>query len=110
MIIEIPDDNSIIKWRYKDNEDWKSAEISDLIKAYERPPFASITIDEEKMKEYVEQAKAEILAEYKIERPKGEWKHEVIGDKSCVLCTQCFLHFDCESNYCPNCGARMGGD
>ena len=37
MIIEIPDDNSIVKWKYKDNEGWKSAEISDLIKAYERP-------------------------------------------------------------------------
>ena len=35
MIIEIPDDNSIIKWKKNDNEDWKSAEISDLIKAYE---------------------------------------------------------------------------
>lgn len=40
---------------------------------------------------------------------QGEWKHEVIGDKSCVLCNQCFLHFDCESNFCPNCGAQMLG-
>ena len=38
MIIEIPDDNSIVKWRYKDNEDWKSAEISDLIKALRERP------------------------------------------------------------------------
>ena len=38
MIIEIPDENSIIKWKYNDGEDWKIAEISDLIKAYERPP------------------------------------------------------------------------
>lgn len=45
MIIEIPDDNSIVKWRYKDNEDWKSAEISDLIKAYERPQGEWITDD-----------------------------------------------------------------
>ena len=35
MIIEIPDDNSIVKWKKNDNEDWKSAEISDLIMAYE---------------------------------------------------------------------------
>ena len=35
MIIEIPDDNSIIKWKYNDKDDWKIAEISDLIKAYE---------------------------------------------------------------------------
>ena len=44
------------------------------------------------------------------ERPQGEWKHEVIGDKPCVLCNQCFLHFDCESNFCPNCGADMTDD
>ncbi|MBR2248777.1 MAG: hypothetical protein IJ880_17485 [Bacilli bacterium] len=33
MIIEIPDDNSIIKWKYNDKDKWKVAEI----KAYERP-------------------------------------------------------------------------
>ena len=44
-----------------------------------------------------------------VERPQGEWKHEVVGDKLCVLCNQCFLHFDCESNFCPNCGAKMRG-
>ena len=36
MIIEIPDDNSIIKWKKNDKEDWKSAEISDLIEAFEQ--------------------------------------------------------------------------
>lgn len=35
MIIEIPDDNSIVKWKKHDDDDWKSAEISDLIAAYE---------------------------------------------------------------------------
>lgn len=35
MIIEISDDNSIIKWKNNDNDEWKSAEISDLIKVYE---------------------------------------------------------------------------
>ena len=37
MIIEIPDENSIVKWRYNSTEEWQSAEISDLINAYERP-------------------------------------------------------------------------
>lgn len=37
MIIDIPDENSIIKWKYKDTDEWNIAEISDLIKAYERP-------------------------------------------------------------------------
>lgn len=38
MIIEIPDDNSIVKWKKNDKDEWKSAEISDLIKAYEERP------------------------------------------------------------------------
>ena len=37
MIIEIPNDNSIVKWKNDDKDEWKVAEISDLIKAYERP-------------------------------------------------------------------------
>ena len=37
MIIEIPDENSIVKWKNDDKDEWKVAEISDLIKAYERP-------------------------------------------------------------------------
>lgn len=38
MIIVIPEENSIVKWKYNDrdtNEEWKVAEISDLIKAFE---------------------------------------------------------------------------
>ena len=35
MIIEIPDDNSIVKWKKNDKDEWKYAEIADLIKAYE---------------------------------------------------------------------------
>lgn len=38
MLVEIPDDNSIVKWKNNDKEDWKSAEISDLIKVYEARP------------------------------------------------------------------------
>lgn len=38
MIVEIPDDDSIIKWKMNDKDDWKSAEILDLINAYEKSP------------------------------------------------------------------------
>lgn len=38
MIVEIPDDDSIIKWKMNDKDDWKSAEILDLINAYEGSP------------------------------------------------------------------------
>ena len=113
MIIEIPDEDSVIKWKYA-NEDWKYAEISDLIKAYERPSDEVIIAHERIAYERgVADGYAEALEEMKgKERPQGEWKHEIIGDKSCVLCNQCFLHFDCESNFCPNCGAQMmrGGE
>lgn len=37
MIIAIPNENSIIKWKNNDKDEWKYAEISDLIKAYEKP-------------------------------------------------------------------------
>ena len=37
MIIEIPNENSIVKWKNDEKDEWKIAEISDLIKAYERP-------------------------------------------------------------------------
>lgn len=37
MIIEIPNENSIVKWKNDDKDEWKIAEISDLIKAYEKP-------------------------------------------------------------------------
>lgn len=60
-----------------------SLKLIDNAPTVELKPFANIIIDEEKMekmKEYVEQAKAEILAEYKIERPQGEWvrKEDII--------------------------------
>lgn len=38
MIIEIPDENSVIKWKNNEKDEWKSAEISDLINAYEERP------------------------------------------------------------------------
>ena len=47
MIIEVPDENSIIKWKNGDKDEWKSAEISDLIKAYEdRPQSEWIPVSE----------------------------------------------------------------
>lgn len=36
MIIEIPNENSIVKWKNDVKDEWKVAEISDLIKVYER--------------------------------------------------------------------------
>lgn len=38
MIIEIPDGDSIVRWKKNDKDEWESAEISELIKAYEKRP------------------------------------------------------------------------
>lgn len=76
MIIEIPDDNSIVKWKKNDKEDWKTVEISDLIKAYENPkkeivPVCKVTFDKEQLQEIVDKAVAELVADNK--RPEGKW-------------------------------------
>lgn len=40
----------------------------------------------------------------------GRWKYvEVIGFGLLSTCSECG-HHDHETNYCPNCGARMDGD
>ena len=40
----------------------------------------------------------------------GRWKYvEVIGFGYLSTCSECG-HHDHETNYCPNCGARMDGD
>lgn len=46
MIIEIPNENSIVKWKNDDKDEWKVAEVSDLIKAYERPQCEWIPVSE----------------------------------------------------------------
>jgi uncharacterized protein (UPF0212 family) len=44
---------------------------------------------------------------------KGHWIKETMpiplsdGGKECVRCSECNLHYDVESVYCPNCGAEM---
>ena len=76
MIIEIPDENSIVKWKNDDKDEWKVAEISDLIKAYERP--------------------------------QGEWIKTAISGMNCYECNKCHCHDDYKSNFCYNCGAKMG--
>lgn len=38
MIIEVPDDNSIVRWKMNDKDEWKYAKISDLIIAYKKRP------------------------------------------------------------------------
>ena len=77
MIIEMPDDNSIVKWRKNENEDWKSAEISDLIKAYEEIPQHKPVIKCQDCKYRVKEWR-----EDKRMKEKGYWAYgcEHMGD------------------------------
>ena len=78
MIIEIPDDNSIIKWKAFGEEDWKYAEISDLIEAYEGRPKG-------------EWISATLFGEHSLK---------------CNQCGN--VAFGVKYyNFCPNCGAKM---
>ena len=71
MIVEIPDDNSIVKWKMNDNDEWKSAEISDLIKAYEERPQG----------EYVDISKLRLMT---VEECEGHTIDYAMGWKACI--------------------------
>ena len=43
----------------------------------------------------------------KLSETPGEWINQFIGGNECVMCSECKLHFDIGTNYCPNCGAKM---
>lgn len=109
MIIKVLNGNSIIKWKYNDKDKWKYAEISDLIKAYERPqdcsdckrydsPYFEVKFDKEQMQELVDKAKSEVLAS--IERPQGEWIESHICSCGKIL----RMGMDVIEHKCKNCG------
>lgn len=117
MIIEIPNENSIVKWKNDEKDEWKYAEISDLIQAYERPkkeivPVCKVTFDKEQLQEIVDKKVAEM-----IERPQGEWIEEgteigAFGIKyTWNKCNKCGWSSSLviPKNFCPNCGADMRG-
>lgn len=80
MIIEISDDSSMVKWKMNDNEDWKSDEISDLIKAYERQ-----------------------------QGEWGKWIIAEIQCPNCFEYFETDCYSTGELNKCPNCGADLKG-
>jgi rubrerythrin len=85
MIIEIPDDNSIVKWKMNDKDDWKSAEISDLINAYEERPQSEWVRREELFDDE--------------ETPRMVW--------GCKECGFSLKSSHDKQGYCPNCGRQM---
>lgn len=43
-------------------------------------------------------------------RPQGEWIRTAIYGQTCYECNQCQIHQEYTTKFCPNCGARMGGN
>lgn len=100
MIIVIPNENSIVKWKNDEKDEWKVAEISDLIKAYERPKVTVFA--ENASKEEIEDFKQEL--ENVLERPHGEWILNEDENPECPFCHHSYTWF---GNFCSNCGADM---
>ena len=99
MIIEIPSENSIVKWKNDDKDEWKVAEISDLIKAYEVDVETQLLGAElHGMKIGYEEAQKKLI------RPTGEWKFDGWG----TYCSECGYRPKLGgNNFCGNCGAKM---
>ena len=66
------------------------------------------------IKELLQAAYEQGLADGKADRPQGEWKRRLVdnGFNADWVCSECgyrvktdFVSF----NFCPNCGARMKG-
>lgn len=82
-------------------------------KVYDR--FAERWIDESDIDPFAEPAR---YSEPQTDRPHGEWIHDThygvnLPEHKCSICGE-WEYSDEESNFCPNCGARMtpykGGD
>ena len=94
MIVEIPDDNSIVKWKMNDKDEWKSAEIPDLIKAHNARPRG-------------------VWISRSYYRPSTKQY-----DCEMTICSECKEEYSYDSetgidminySFCPNCGADMQG-
>lgn len=60
----------------------------------------------------LESAVSEIKALPSADRPSGEWKHNnKSGTFKIFTCSKCGLNIETDGwDYCPNCGAKMGGN
>ena len=72
---------------------------------------AQVTFDEEKMREIVKEAVERFKEEYEIEPKRGEnLKSDYPSLFECSVCgASCddTIPWDCDINFCPNCGCAM---
>lgn len=94
--------------------DWE--DIIDNAPTVELEPFCKVTLDEDKLREIVDELRQEIIdGEIVLTEKKktGHWNYARFGNQTLVKCSECeeeFLGNDVSDyNFCPNCGADMRG-
>ena len=125
MIIVMPFDNSIVKWKNDDKDEWKIAEISDLIQAYENAPTVEpcyqttscLDCKNYDKENYYCPRFCEVIREATKEiKRQGEWIGNAFNEHHCNICGHPALweeepddYYEAQSRFCPNCGAKMKG-
>ena len=66
------------------------------------------------VRDMVEKTREIIMAEPTVDAVEvvhGRWVQRLLtGKHGSATCSECNTTWDAESNYCPNCGAKMDGD
>lgn len=96
---------------------WDTAGVLNVINnapTVELEPFCKVTLDEDKLREIVDELRQEIIdGEIVLTEKKktGHWNYARFGNQTLVKCSECeeeFLGNDVSDyNFCPNCGADM---
>lgn len=71
--------------------------------------IAKVEFDEDKLRKIVKEQVARIEITTEQEPNKGHWIVHPKGIYAHLVCDKCLSNapYDCQTNYCPNCGARM---
>lgn len=102
-------------WHYP-NEQYKNLNVFEvgesLVKdALSIVPSADAVSRDDLIKAYEKGLQAQVV-DLTESRPTGEWKQvDLLADRLCSVCGYGVWDSEAEEyNFCPNCGAKMGGD